>query len=257
MGEAQPNECSIIRKLNRSKFSNMSYLMPNQYDEILYQSIGLDTLQTTLFFRSKYLENKEHNPIFPFELSNAIGRLFEKYKSLNYSNPLYTNDENGKPVYIEKNTSIPINSLFPASICGTLDGRRIDTNSFHCLIDAWNFFNDQIKLGNETDSTESEQQENQDEILKTRQPKVKWKGAPSHFSYIIGELIDKGYMDKPAGTFNRQATFWLSIFEIATTHGTLAKELSTCSLTVDNIRLFNIPDITLLSSKNKEEKPGK
>jgi hypothetical protein len=229
----------------------MSYLTPNQYDEILNQSIGLDTQQTAQFFRSKYLDNREHNPDFSIELANAIERLMSRYQDRCNAHPMYTKDENGNQVSVNKNLSIPANFIFPASNLVSIDGRRIDINTLEVLVNAWKQFEEQTKIG----KAENEQDSNENNTSTAGRLKVKWNGTPSQFGFIINELIGKGYMIKPTGSFERDAEFWMSVFDINTTLGTLAKELSsnTNSLSSDDGRELILPLIRKLSKIGKEK----
>src|ERR1035437_7995233 len=55
----------------------MSYLIPNEYLQFIINSIDLDTEQMANYFRSMYLQHKEHNPDFKNELHNAILKFKE------------------------------------------------------------------------------------------------------------------------------------------------------------------------------------
>lgn len=57
--------------------------------------------------------------------------------------------------------------------------------------------------------------------------KLKWLGTPAQFGFIIQELIGKGYLEKPTGSFAKDANVYLQLFDIQTKPATLAKEIST------------------------------
>ena len=83
------------------------------------------------------------------------------------------------------------------------------------------------------------------------QIKLKWKGTPSQFGYIIQELIGNGYIEKPSKSYIKDAETYLEIFDIETTSRTLAKEISSTgdtqnTLSAKNRALFKIPHISKL-----------
>ena len=75
------------------------------------------------------------------------------------------------------------------------------------------------------------------------QKKIKWTGTPSQFGFIIDLLITGGYLKKPSTSFAKDAEYYSTIFDIDTTPGTLAKEVSenTNSLNTENRKKFKIP----------------
>lgn len=56
--------------------------------------------------------------------------------------------------------------------------------------------------------------------------KIKWTGTPAQFGFYMDLLIQGGYLQKPTGSFEKDSTFYLEHFDIETTKGTLTKELS-------------------------------
>jgi hypothetical protein len=84
---------------------------------------------------------------------------------------------------------------------------------------------------------------------KTTKKKLKWMGTPSQFGFIIDLLTEGGYLQKPTGSFAKDAELYFSIFEIETTESTLTKELSetTNSLNTVNRKKFTIPSKDELS----------
>jgi hypothetical protein len=259
MGETQPTECSIIRKLNRSKFGNMSYLLATQYDEILYQSIGLDTQQTAHFFRSKYLDNREHNPDFSIELADAIQRLMSRYQDKCNAHRMYTKDENGNLVSVDRNVSIPANYILPVSNSNPIDGRRIDTNTLEVLVNAWKQYEEQTKIG----KAENEQDSNENNTSTAGRLKVKWKGNAAQFGQLIIELIGKGYIEKPTSSYLKDANFWLSVFDMNTGADNLANQLNENKNTISgkDAGKLNLPHIAKLTgnkgnSENEERTVG-
>lgn len=79
--------------------------------------------------------------------------------------------------------------------------------------------------------------------------RLKWIGTPAQFGFMINELIGKGYIERPTGSFNKDAEFYLSLFDINTTVGNLANEVNENknSLTGTNAAKFTIPHKDKLS----------
>jgi hypothetical protein len=73
--------------------------------------------------------------------------------------------------------------------------------------------------------------------------KLVWRGTPAQFGFIIIELIGNGYLEKPTGSYKKDAAIYLNIFEIDTTKGTLEKEINcnSNSLSTENARHLNLP----------------
>lgn len=91
------------------------------------------------------------------------------------------------------------------------------------------------------------------EYLQPKFAKLKWKGTPAQFGFLIIELIGKGYLEKPTSSYSKDANLYLDIFDIRvkdklTTVATIAKEINDLSnsLSVENARLLTLPDIEKL-----------
>jgi hypothetical protein len=83
-----------------------------------------------------------------------------------------------------------------------------------------------------------------DSVSKTKtDKKLKWLGTPSQFGFIIDLLIQGGYLERPTSSFQKDANFYLQHFDINTTPGTLAIEVSenTNHLSTDNRKRIIIP----------------
>jgi len=83
--------------------------------------------------------------------------------------------------------------------------------------------------------------------------KIKWLGKPSQFGYLFIELEKNGFIELPkskgVGSPSKLAELCMEAFNINTTIGTLKKEMSpkTNSLEIPNRTAFQIPDIETLS----------
>lgn len=90
--------------------------------------------------------------------------------------------------------------------------------------------------------------EKEDTGVQQSSVKLKWKASPAVFGSIIDELINKGYIERPTSSFNKDAAIYLQLFEIDTTPATLTKELSdrTNSLCADNRYKLTLPKVEQL-----------
>jgi len=85
------------------------------------------------------------------------------------------------------------------------------------------------------------------------QDKIKWKGTPSQFGYLVAQLIEKGFIDPPL--FNGDINFselsrrCYQYFDIDTTLGNLTKEMnpSKCTLSDTKRAKFTIPNLSDLA----------
>ncbi len=127
------------------------------------------------------------------------------------------------------------------------------TSFWHCSIFLQYLKYKKIKLlgisKDENRPVDTEDEKEQTIGKDTLSKKLKWIMKPSQFGFLMLELIDKGYIEKPAKGFRKTAEIFLEHFEIETTVGTLEKELNptTNSMEVDNYRKIVIPKSSLLS----------
>ncbi len=93
--------------------------------------------------------------------------------------------------------------------------------------------------------------ENSETIIDRSVTKLKWNGTPSQFGFILLELIDKGYIEKPAKGYRKTAEILLSHFDIDTTVGTLEKEINPNgnSMALESYTQIKIPNIGKLKTK--------
>lgn len=83
----------------------------------------------------------------------------------------------------------------------------------------------QVNTETHTDKAEPEPFEDTENSDVTPK-KLKWTGTAAQFGYIMQELIGKGYIEKPTGSYAKDAEFYLQHFEIEGKKSTLIKELS-------------------------------
>jgi hypothetical protein len=119
-------------------------------------------------------------------------------------------------------------------------GLKINTNKIYELREGFNIFNNHILNKQDEITTQN--------LAKT---KLKWKGSPAQFGFLIQELIGKGWISKPTGSFLKDAKFLMELFDINTTPGNLENEINPNrnSLTKNNSILFKIPSIESLSQR--------
>lgn len=127
-------------------------------------------------------------------------------------------------------------------------GGRISYSKMIDVEKALKLFRDQVKNKKEM-GTKSLTQSEKNNLKK----KLEWKGTPAQFGFFIIELIGKGYLEKPTGSYKKDAKLYLDFFDIKaddtpTTEGTIAKEISstTNSISSSNAQKFKLPNIDKL-----------
>ena len=63
---------------------------------------------------------------------------------------------------------------------------------------------------------ESEYREILDQEIQYMGAKIKWLGKPSHFAYLFKELADKGWIEKPRGSYKGLAKSCFNYFDLNT-----------------------------------------
>lgn len=101
----------------------------------------------------------------------------------------------------------------------------------------------------ETKNSETKERNETDELNKIKEDinlvvndKIKWKGKPSQFGFLINELIEAGWIELPTKSYNKSAELLLKLFDVNTTKGNLSKEINgeQNSLSIDNQDCFKI-----------------
>lgn len=88
-------------------------------------------------------------------------------------------------------------------------------------------------------------EDEKEEIGKIINDKLEWNGSPAVFGFLINQLINNGWINKPTKHYKKDADYYLNLFNIKTTPGTLAKEINpkAYSLSKDHEKMFRIPHI--------------
>ncbi len=89
------------------------------------------------------------------------------------------------------------------------------------------------KLKNELKREQQNDTSNSSIYVQPPKQKMNWKGTPAQFGFFINLFIQGEYLEKPTGSFEKDALFYLEHFNIETTKGTLAKELSEFTNSID------------------------
>ena len=190
----------------------MGYLLPIDYTEIIYTTIenelSPDLIRDLLF--NQWERNKKDNPSFLDELGKQI-------------------------LFIGKEQDGILKSKFKAL--------NIQKEHSVKLIDGYKLLLDKVENVKENVEENTEEKTENEELIINK--KIKWNGGPSDFGFLINQLITNGWIDKPCKSYNDNAKFFLNLFDIDTTVGTLAKELSekSYSLSPDNEKMIRISHI--------------
>lgn len=234
----------------------MAVLNKIGYGEILFASNPLPEIQDiTEHFLAEHRKNVTDNPRFLEKLKELIQSTKTKIDELrkqkiaqderdDYKNPDGSPmQENDYKKYRFGGNKLGFGLLtFPG-------GDRMSMNKINDIEKAFEQFMKKVK---KVDLQEPDILQKQDGNFKGK--KLVWKGTPAQFGFIIIELIGKGYLERPTGSFSRDAEFFLSLFDIRvkgnpTTTGTIAKELNDKenSLSPKNASLLKLPDIKKLT----------
>ncbi len=162
-------------------------------------------------------------------------------KNLNTFHYLGISIENLRPFY-----SVIYGDSLPLTKENIFEKFNKYINRFKILANGYSQFLMQNELQKMLNELESNHKNYTKPIIETDNfngKKLKWSGTPAQFGFIINELIGKGYLEKPTGSYNKDAEFYLSIFNIETTPGNLSNEvnLNKNSFSANNAGKFTIP----------------
>lgn len=233
----------------------MAVLNKIGYGEILFASNPLPEIQDiTEHFLAEHRKNVTDNPRFLEKLKELIQSTKTKIDELrkqkiaqderdDYKNPDGSPmQENDYKKYRFGGNKLGFGLLtFPG-------GDRMSMNKINDIEKAFEQFMKKVK---KVDLQEPDILQKQDGNFKGK--KLVWKGTPAQFGHFIIELIGKGYLEKPTGSYQKDAKFYLDIFDIKvnekqTTVGSIEKEIShkTNSLSSNNVTMIKIPQIDKL-----------
>ena len=201
----------------------MEYLLPKDYTEMIYNSISLESNLIADYFISEYEKNKDKNIDFINNLSNSI-YLFESV--------INKHQEFIMMAKIDSDNFDYFNHVYP-HLSYTDKEKKLRYSDLINITDGLKLF---------ISRAEDNLPDNEELIINQ---KIKWNGGPSDFGFLINQLIANGWIDKPYKSYNNNAKFFLNLFDIDTTVGTLAKELSekSYSLSPDNEKMIRISHI--------------
>lgn len=201
----------------------MSYLLPEDYFDFIHNSINLDSNLIADYFISEYEKNKDKNIDFINQLSNRV-YLFESVINKHQEFILMAKIDSDNFDYF--------NHVYP-HLSYTDKAKKLRYSDLINITDGLKLF---------ISRAEDNLPDNEELIINK---KIKWNGGPSDFGFLINQLITNGWIDKPCKSYNDNAKFFLNLFDIDTTVGTLAKELSekSYSLSPDNEKMIRISHI--------------
>lgn len=197
----------------------MALLDQTQYGSILFAANKFqDVLDITDHFLAEYRKNIADNPRFVEKLKELIQSTKLKVDDLrkqgiardekdDYKNP------DGSPIqkrdYKEYNFS---GNKLGFSLLTFAGAGRMSMNKLNDIERAFKEFENKIEaLANQVNKIEEEE----DSELIPKEVRLKWKGTPGQFAFIVDLFINKGYLEKPTQFAERNAGIFLELFEFA------------------------------------------
>jgi len=196
----------------------MSYLLEEDYSKIIEKAITTNTEKVGYFFHSEYIRVKESNFDFIECLTKTINELEIRY-----------NEEKEKLIVKESDKEIRLKGYCETDFRDTTDWNetifwyhngkvffefnfywkenqylQFKLSTLNKLITGLDKFKELIN-----DNVIDEKKINEIDSVK----KLKWKGTPAQFCYIIDLLINKGYLEQPTPKGERSGKVLLSHFE--------------------------------------------
>jgi len=197
----------------------MSFLLQEDYSKIIEKAISLEADKIGYFFYSEYQRVKESNLDFVDSLRKTIVNLEIRY-----------NDEKEKKIVEQCEKEMRVKGFVETDYRNIIDweevsfwyysGKVFFEFNFYWKENQYLRFTistlNKLKIGldkfNEmiTDIDVNEQKTIENNNLN----KIKWKGTPAQFCYVIDLLINKGYIEQPTPKGERSARILLEHFEI-------------------------------------------
>lgn len=197
----------------------MTFLLPKDYHSIIEFAIDIKEEDIQHYFFNQYEQHKSTNTNFVNKLRETISELESRFNLLidRYNSDWekaeieFNNNDNEivkrKIIDWSNHSFFYLNGIlnfhFPPAWLNT--NYRIFTPNKYKEIKSG--FDEFIELHIEEKEIE--------EIQKIELPKkIKWKGTPAQFCYIVDLLIHKGYIEQPTPKGERSAKILLEHFEI-------------------------------------------
>lgn len=223
----------------------MTFLLPKDYHSIIEFAIDLNEKDIPHYFFNQY---QLHNPTNTNFVSNLKETIYELESRFNLLIDRYNSDWEKAKIEINDNEIVKrkiidwsnhsffylngiLNFHFPPAWLNT--NYRIFTPNKYKEIKSG--FDEFIELHIEEKEIE--------EIQKIDLPKkIKWRGKPSQFGFLILELAGKGWIDLPTNSYKSGAKYLMEIFDVDTTNNNLENEINPKknSLEIDNQRFLTL-----------------
>lgn len=221
---------------------------PSKKDFLIFhiKRVRIDPeLLTKRNFNNGYEKDEAIKMGYSFGLNQTdfkIWDFIDPNKNLNPFNYLAISSESLKPFY-----EVLYGNSLPLTIENIFEKFNRYIIQFKLIAKGYSQFlmqNELQKMLNELESKYENYTKPHIETNNFNGKKLKWTGTPAQFGFIINELIGKGYIEKPTGSYNKDAEFYLSIFNIETTPGNLSNEvnINKNSFSANNALKFTIPN---------------
>ena len=189
-----------------SKFSKMTFLLPKDYHSIIEFAIDLNEKDIPHYFFNQYQLHNPSNTNFVsnlkdtiFELENRFDTLINQYKE-SFIEAEEICKEKGIEYKIREIIEWDNESFFYLN--GQLNHEFfptwLNTNWKLLTINKFNKIKSGFEMFIEMNIIEKEIEEIKKIDLSK---KIKWKGKPSQFGYLILELEGKGWIDLPTNSY--------------------------------------------------------
>jgi hypothetical protein len=190
----------------------MEFLSPKDYQKIIESAINKKEEDIAYFFFSQYTQHHATNLNFSDKLEQTMNDLEdqlqrEKERKINFEK---NKEENKKKKKINVDWDEHIFWYFNGRLHFEYEIFMHNKECFQFTINKMEDLKNGLIKFNELLNNEIEEDEI-NEIVSTK--KIKFKGTPAQFCYIIDLLINKGYIESPTPKGERSAKILLEHFE--------------------------------------------
>jgi hypothetical protein len=226
----------------------MTFLLPKNYHSIIEFAIDLKEEEDIqhFFFNQYQLHNPTNTNFINklketiFELENRFNLLIKRHEE-SWEEAKEWCEKEGKEYKVLKITDWANESFFYLNGVLNRDFPLAWNGKEYKLFTIKKL--EEIKLGFEQFIEMNIIEKEIEEIEKIDlSKKIKWKGKPSQFGFLILELAGKGWIDLPTNSYKSGAKYLLEIFDVDTTFQNLENEINPNknSLELDNQRFLTI-----------------
>lgn len=194
----------------------MDYLLTKDYHSIIEFAISLKEEEIHHYFFNQYLKLNPSNPDFVDKLSNTIKTLDDRFKILieretQSKKAKKSNTKTKNQNLLKINRDWNNHSFFYLDGILNFDFLPTWLNKKYKIFTLNKFYEIQKGFNKFKLNVKTKKQVNDTPLLQNI--KLKWKGTPAQFCYIIDLLINKGYLEQPTAKGERSAKLLLEHFE--------------------------------------------